>query len=138
LQGHFVNDWTPEWKPIEANVSDQWPGLYRRGDGAVRAFNPPDVPIPTPLPITDWAREDRRPGRRNFAGRFSALALDLRKVACLLASAAFLERELWLNLRPVRLASGPKDRHAADVVEARYDLPIPHQPATVAIGTEVG
>ena len=56
--GHPLADWSPEWKPIEPGKGEagMWPGLYRRSDGALRAFNPPDVIFPPPL-HADWKNQ---------------------------------------------------------------------------------
>ena len=53
--GHPLGDWTPEWKPTDPAHPEPgaWPGLYHRSDGALRAFNAPDVIIPVP-PRADW------------------------------------------------------------------------------------
>jgi hypothetical protein len=50
-----VKEWTPEWNPTDSagGASGLWPGLYRRSDGALRAFNAPDVSF-APPPRTDW------------------------------------------------------------------------------------
>lgn len=52
---HPLSDWTPQWKPTEPANTDpgMWPGLYRRSDGALRAFNAPDIALLSPAP-TDW------------------------------------------------------------------------------------
>jgi hypothetical protein len=39
---HPLVDWTGEWK-LEGATAGEWPGVYVRGDGRNRAFNPPDV-----------------------------------------------------------------------------------------------
>jgi hypothetical protein len=56
--GHPLADWSPEWKPAEPGIAEagMWPGLYRRSDGALRAFNPPDV-VFAPPPHTDWKNQ---------------------------------------------------------------------------------
>jgi hypothetical protein len=50
-----VDEWSAEWKPVRrpAGQVGAWPGLYRRSDGVVRAFNAPDVPL-SALPTSDW------------------------------------------------------------------------------------
>lgn len=50
-----LDQWTSEWKPTDSasEATGLWPGLYRRSDGALRAFNAPDVTLPPP-PRTDW------------------------------------------------------------------------------------
>jgi hypothetical protein len=54
--GHPLAEWSPEWKPAEPAEAGMWPGLYRRSDGALRAFNPPDV-VFAPPPHTDWKNQ---------------------------------------------------------------------------------
>jgi hypothetical protein len=50
-----VDEWAPEWKPVAptAGQAGAWPGVYRRSDGGLRAFNAPDVPVAT-VSATDW------------------------------------------------------------------------------------
>lgn len=56
-----LSQWTPEWKPTEQSPFEpgMWPGLYRRSDGALRAFNAPDVAVQTPQQ-TDWRDQLKR------------------------------------------------------------------------------
>lgn len=56
--GHRLAERSPEWKPPEPGITEagMWPGLYRRSDGALRAFNPPDL-VFAPPPHTDWKNQ---------------------------------------------------------------------------------
>jgi len=49
---HPLSEWTPEWK-LDRAVAGEWPGVYKRSDGAKRAFNPSDVPLTPPIQ-SDW------------------------------------------------------------------------------------
>jgi hypothetical protein len=79
-----LDEWTPEWKPTESasGASGFWPGVYRRSDGAPRAFNAPDVMF-LPPPRTDW--------RSQVAHLESALTrFDLSRPLLVLAAVAML------------------------------------------------
>jgi hypothetical protein len=76
-----LNDWSPEWKAGDAAAtSGSWPGVYRRSDGALRAFNAPDVIFPPP-PRTDWRSRMSRLER-------TSTQLDLSRLLLVLATAA--------------------------------------------------
>jgi hypothetical protein len=53
--GHPLADWTSEWK-LNGAMAGEWPGVYRRSDGAVRAFNPPAMPMAGEA-TGDWQKE---------------------------------------------------------------------------------
>lgn len=90
--GHSLADWTSQWKPAEPDISEpgMWPGLYRRSDGALRAFNPPDVILP-PLQSSDWRRQlaslDRTFNRVELSG-----ALLVGAAACVVLAAMVWKR----------------------------------------------
>src|SRR5207245_3449022 len=50
-----LDEWAPEWKAAARlnGLAGAWPGLYRRSDGVLRAFNAPSVPV-TPASASDW------------------------------------------------------------------------------------
>lgn len=75
-----LSEWTPEWRPADPGQMEpgMWPGLYRRSDGATRAFNAPDVVIPSPQP-SDW---------RNQLKTISAASRRLDLFGALLIAAA--------------------------------------------------
>lgn len=81
---HPMDDRTPEWKPPQT-PEGEWPGIYTRGDGATRAFNAPDLPIPPAAP-SDWrghlASLPRDRGETDLAPTLLILSL-----ACLIACA---------------------------------------------------
>lgn len=56
-----LSEWTPQWKVTEPGPFEPgtWPGLYRRSDGALRAFNAPDVVAPPPQQ-TNWRDQIKR------------------------------------------------------------------------------
>ena len=88
MAAHGLPEWDSQWKPLAPSPADHWPGLYRRGDGVVHAFNPPDVPIPQPRE-THWregiAALAAEPGRLDLSPWLLIAAL-----ACLaLASIAW-------------------------------------------------
>ena len=84
---HRLDQWDAQWKPQDgpAESAGLWPGLYRRSDGALRAFNAPDVPIPSPM-SSDWrsrlASISLPPGRRGLSMPLLVVAL-----ACLALAA---------------------------------------------------
>lgn len=85
---HGLEQWTPEWKstvPIDAPPG-LWPGLYRRSDGAMRAFNAPAIP-PGPPIHSDW-RAKLANLRRVPAGMELSAPLLIAAIACLVLSAA--------------------------------------------------
>lgn len=99
--GRELAEYGPEWKPT-ASLSGQagaWPGLYRRSDGALRAFNAPDIAVAAP-PQTDW--RTRLAGLvQQREGRFDLTPwLLILSAACLTGSAA-----AWRRPRPVALPS---------------------------------
>lgn len=92
---YALNQWTPEWKPTEPGPFEpgMWPGLYRRSDGALRAFNPPDVVVPPPQ-RTDW--RDRLKTLRAASNRFDlSKPLLIAATACVVLAAA-----TWKKSRP--------------------------------------
>jgi len=89
---HALDRWTTEWKlsgPPDAE-GGLWPGLYRRSDGAMRAFNAPDVPIPPP------ARSDWRARLAAIATLPAGMGLNvpllIAAVTCLLVAATTWKR----------------------------------------------
>lgn len=89
---HALERWTTEWKlsaPSDAE-SGLWPGLYRRADGAIRAFNAPDVPIAPPV------RSDWRARLESISPPPAAMSLNvpllITAVACLLFAATAWKR----------------------------------------------
>jgi hypothetical protein len=53
-----LNQWTPQWKPVDLPPAQAgfMPGVYRRSDGALRAFNAPDVHFNPPAQH-HWQRQ---------------------------------------------------------------------------------
>lgn len=92
---HPLSEWTSEWKPTKsANPNPgMWPGLYRRSDGALRAFNAPDVILPAPA-TTEWRAQlaalASSTGRTELSGRLFVIA-----AGCLVIAAA-----TWQKRRP--------------------------------------
>jgi hypothetical protein len=99
LAAHPLREWDPQWKPTDPTHAEPWPGLHRRSDGTIRAFNPPNVPIP-PLRETHWreaiAALAAEPGRLDLSPPLLIAAL----VCLTLASVA------WAAPGPARL---PRD-----------------------------
>lgn len=91
-----LNEWGPQWKPTARLPTDAgaWPGLYRRSDGGLRAFNAPDVAV-SASPRTEW-RAGLAALVRQHEGRF-----DLTPWL-LIGSAAFLTASAgaWKRRRP--------------------------------------
>ncbi|HSU66812.1 MAG TPA: hypothetical protein VLJ39_08075, partial [Tepidisphaeraceae bacterium] len=89
---HPLSEWSPEWTPVEPipAPAGMWPGLYRRSDGALRAFAAPGVKMSSPV-RTDWAsRLSAVPvtvGRLDLSGVLLALA-----VGCVALSAGVWRR----------------------------------------------
>lgn len=97
-----LNDWSPEWKAGDAAaISGSWPGVYRRSDGALRAFNAPDVIFPA-SPRTDWRSRLSRLER-------TSTQLQLFRVLLLLAAGAMAVSALaWRPAaRPAQTAGVP-------------------------------
>lgn len=87
LSYHRTDEWTSQWKPTSRANVEFAPGLYRRDDGAMRAFNAPDVPIPT-LHKTDW--REKIAALVSESARFDAAPwLLILAILFLVASALF-------------------------------------------------
>jgi len=50
---HSMDEWTSEWQPADGVAAGLWPGLYHRGDGALRAFNTPQILVASD-PLASW------------------------------------------------------------------------------------
>lgn len=90
--GYPLSAWTPEWKPSEPSRFEpgMWPGLYRRSDGAVRAFTAPDVILP-PVQETNWREQVRKlSAAANRVDLSSSLLIGA--AACLVIAAATWKR----------------------------------------------
>lgn len=101
--GRPVADWAPEWKPTTplAGRVGAWPGLYRRSDSALRAFNAPDVPVPA-LGAPDWRA--RIAGlARPHEGRFDLAPWLLIFSAAMLTAAA----ATWKRRTPLAIPARP-------------------------------
>ena len=97
--GRALAEWAPEWKPTGrlAGQAGAWPGLYRRSDGALRAFNAPDIAIALP-PQTDWRARLAALVRRH-EGRFDLTPwLLILSAGCLTGSAATWRRRHSLGI----------------------------------------
>lgn len=103
LGAHSINEWSAEWKPADSSNGTVRPGLYRRSDGAWRAFNPTDEPTGAP-PRIDWRSRLKEltsnPGRHDLTVLLLAAA-----VACLLLAAGTWKRAAEAAAR-VGLPSG--------------------------------
>jgi hypothetical protein len=74
-----------------------WPGLYRRGDGTLRALHAPDVPFPLPAQH-NWRAQLARLGSDSSGRRSLAPAMSVLALSCLALSA-------WGWKRQNRIAS---------------------------------
>jgi hypothetical protein len=77
---HSIDEWSPPWRSIEPLMGQEglWPGIYRRTDGTIRAFNDPDLALMPPA-VLDWHEHlsDLPPGAlgRDVSGSFVIAAL---------------------------------------------------------------
>ena len=85
---HGLEQWTPEWKPtVPADAPPGfWPGLYRRSDGGIRAFNAPAMPPATPV-HSNWRAKLAKLSQVPAGMELSAPLL-IAAIACLVLSAA--------------------------------------------------
>jgi hypothetical protein len=99
-----------QWTPVELArfVAEPqqglWPGLYRRGDGVLRAINAPDVPIP---PARDTGWRDRLSKFAAERGQAGAGQFELAPVGLLAALVCLgLAAVLWKRRRVVGVELG--------------------------------
>jgi hypothetical protein len=97
--GRPLNEWTPEWEPMEsaAAASGAWPGLYHRSDGAIRAFNAPDV-IFTPPPQTPWRSQVPGLMAESSGLGLSRPLLVLAALAMLVSAACWKPAARWAGV----------------------------------------
>jgi hypothetical protein len=100
---HEITEWTAEWKPPEplSDQGTQWPGLYRRSDGALRAFNAPDV-IFLPPPQRNW--EARLSDVRLQSGGWDVSPLAFLTALVCIALGAIVWKVAY---KPAKLPDGP-------------------------------
>jgi len=83
---YSIDEWRPEWRAVEplAGQEGLWPGIYRRSDGAMRAFNCPDHLVQPP-PVLDWHKRlsDLPPAAQ---GRDISAWLVVAAMACMVLS----------------------------------------------------
>jgi hypothetical protein len=104
-EGHFashpLSDWSSQWKPSAPTISGPglWPGLYRRSDGALRAFDAPDILLRA-SPHTDW-RAHLRTVRGSNARIDLSGALLIAATACIVVASMTWRRPIAGSLGPV-------------------------------------
>jgi hypothetical protein len=84
--------WAGPAPDARASGPDRWPGLYRRSDGRLQAFNAPAVPLDTVPPSADWPARLRRHASNLRPGLDLSPLVLLVALACVVVSAATWKR----------------------------------------------
>lgn len=92
--------WAGPTPDARASGPDRWPGLYRRSDGRLQAFNAPAVPLDPVPSSSDWQARLRRHAANLRPGLDLSPLVLLGALACMVVSAATWKRRRALPSPP--------------------------------------